>query len=199
MVDMTTPHSQNRALPPMADDMSEHPTRRPDAAKKRSALNQIGHQPIIVTAVAVALVFAGIFGVFAWRAYSGNSPEPERLTASRLQQARVAQASEQLIEKTKGIEATQQQSVDQLQVVQDQLQTMQRLLTAQQNETRKLTEQLGTITGSLDNLRQSFASTTASDDQPAAREQPRRTRSRATATRSRTKAVVQRKRSGARS
>ncbi|WP_249225187.1 hypothetical protein [Tardiphaga alba] len=158
---------------------------------------QIGQQPLLVTAVALVLLFAGIGGVFAWRSWSGSVPEPERLTASRLQQARVAQASEQLIEKTKGIEATQQQSVDQLQVVQDQLLTMQRLLSAQQNETRKLTEQVGVLTSSLDNLRQSFASTSATDDTASARETPRRSRSRATVNnRNRSKAAaVQRKRS----
>ena len=69
--------------------------------------------------------------------------------------------------------------------------------TAQQTETRKLTDQVGTLTTTLDNLRQSFASTTAGDDKPAARETPRRSRSRATVNnRNRTKAAaVQRKRS----
>jgi hypothetical protein len=47
-------------------------------------------------------------------------------------QARATQASEQLVEKTKGLEATQQESIDQLQMVQDQLQTVRRLLAAQQ-------------------------------------------------------------------
>lgn len=194
MVEMTTSHLQNQALPPIDDDASERTPRRRDA---RSPLQDIGQHPILITAFALALVILGTGSIFAWRAYSGTTPEPERLTASRLQQARVAQASEQIIEKTKGIEATQQQSVDQLQVVQDQLMTMQRLLAAQQNETRKLTEQVGTLTTTLDNLRQSFASTTASDDKPAARETPRRSRSRATTNnRNRTKAAaVQRKRS----
>lgn len=193
MVEMTTSHLQNQALPPIDDDV---PARTPLRRGSRSSF-QISQQPIFITAIALVLVILGIGSIFAWRAYSGNAPEPERLTASRLQQARVAQASEQIIEKTKGIEATQQQSVDQLQVVQDQLMTMQRLLTAQQTETRKLTEQVGTLTSTLDTLRQSFASTTASDDKPAARETPRRSRSRATAnSRNRTKAAaVQRKRS----
>jgi uncharacterized protein HemX len=169
-------------------------------ASERSHMWGIGPQPIMVAAAALFLVVIGIGGIFAWRSYSGATPEPERLTASRLQQARVAQASEQLIEKTKGIEATQQQSIDQLQVVQDQLQTMQRLMTAQQNEARKLNEQVGALTSALDNLRQSFASTSATDDKPAVREQPRRSGSRAAASKGRTKMkiVVQRKRPGAR-
>lgn len=193
MVEMTS-QLQNPALPPIVDDEPAHAPRR---ASRHSPFHQIGQQPIVVTAVALVLVLLGIGSIFVWRAYSGSTPEPERLTAARLQQARVAQASEQIIEKTKGIEATQQQSIDQLQVVQDQLQTMQRLLTAQQNDTRKLTEQVGTLTSTLDNLRQSFASTTAGDDKPAARETPRRSRSRATVNnRNRSKAAaVQRKRS----
>lgn len=194
MVEMTTSALQNQALPPIEDDA---PARVPLRRRSQSPLQEIGKQPIVITAVALMLVIIGIGSIFAWRTYSGSTPEPERLTAARLQQARVAQASEQIIEKTKGIEATQQQSIDQLQVVQDQLQTMQRLLTAQQNDTRKLTEQVGTLTSTLDNLRQSFASTTAGDDKPAARETPRRSRSRATVNnRNRSKAAaVQRKRS----
>lgn len=161
----------------------------------------IGQQPIMVAAVALFLVLLGIGGIFAWRSYSGVTPEPERLTAARLTQSRVAQVSEQLVEKTKGIEVTQQQSVDQLQVVQDQLQTVQRLLTAQQNETRKLTEQVGTLTSALDNLRQSFASAPSPDTAKSSsvRERPRRSRSRASATKDRSRAVVQRKRTTSRS
>lgn len=77
---------------------------------------------------------------------------------------------------------------------------MQRLMTAQQNEARKLNEQVGALTSTLDTLRQSFASTSATDDKPAAREQPRRSRSRAAASKGRQKMkiVVQRKRPGAR-
>jgi len=52
------------------------------------------------------------------------------------------QASEQLVEKTKGLEATQQESIDQLQVVQDQLQTVKRLLSAQQADAKRLSEQV---------------------------------------------------------
>ncbi len=191
MVEMTTSHLQNEAMPPIETD----PVSRRTSLGARTSLQGFGDHPIMITAVALAFVILGIGSIFAWRAYSGSTPEPERLTAARLQQARVAQASEQIIEKTKGIEATQQQSIDQLQVVQDQLQTMQGLLTAQQTETRKLTEQVGTLTATLDNLRQSFASTTAGDDKPAARETPRRSRASAN-NRNRSKAAaVQRKRS----
>jgi hypothetical protein len=65
-----------------------------------------------------------------------------------------------------GLEATQQESIDQLQVVQDQLQTVRRLLASQQADTRKLSEQVGSLTEAIEGLRQSFASTQASE--PAA-------------------------------
>ena len=59
-------------------------------------------------------------------------------------------ASDELLETTKGLEATQQQAVDQLQIVQDQL-------VAQQNETKKLSEQIATLTEKLDALQRSVA------------------------------------------
>ena len=95
--------------------------------------------------------------------------------ATRQLQARAAQASEQLVEKTKGLEATQQESIDQLQMVQDQLQTVRRLIAAQQGDTKKLSEQVAGLTEAIEGLRQSFASAQATE--PAA--EPTRKRSRA--------------------
>jgi len=59
-------------------------------------------------------------------------------------------APDELLESTKGLEATQQQAVDQLQIVQDQL-------AAQQAETKKLSKQIATLTEKLDALQQSIA------------------------------------------
>jgi septal ring factor EnvC (AmiA/AmiB activator) len=59
-------------------------------------------------------------------------------------------APNELLESTKGLEATQQQAVDQLQIVQDQL-------AAQQAETKKLSKQIATLTEKLDALQQSIA------------------------------------------
>jgi uncharacterized protein HemX len=124
---------------------------------------RIGSQPIALAAVVLAVLMIGVGSIALWRAYTGTVPEQERVTSARQLQARTAQASEQLVEKTKGLEATQQESIDQLQVVQDQLQTVRRLLSAQQTETRKLSEQVGNLTGAIDGLRQSFASTQSSE------------------------------------
>ena len=126
-------------------------------------LLRLGAQPIALTAAALLLLIAGVTSIAIWRAYTGAAPEADRVVASRQLQARTAQASEQLVEKTKGLEATQQESIDQLQVVQDQLQTMKRLMAAQQADTKRLSEQVATLNESIDGLRQSFASARATD------------------------------------
>ena len=127
----------------------------------------------------------GIGSIALWRAYTGTAPETDRAVAIRQLQARTAQASEQLVEKTKGLEATQQESIDQLQVVQDQLQTVRRLLASQQTDTKKLSEQVGTLTEAIDGLRQSFASARASEARPPsprpANGRPRQSRARSEA------------------
>ncbi len=134
--------------------------------RKTRGMGLIGAQPIALAAGALVLMLLGVGGIGLWRAYTGASPEQDRIIAARQLQVRAAQASEQLVEKTKGLEATQQESIDQLQVVQDQLLTVRRLLAAQQADTRKLSEQVGSLTEAIDGLRQSFASAQANE--PAA-------------------------------
>ena len=138
-----------------------------------SPVARFGGQPIAVAAAALFIVVLGISSIALWRAYTGSAPETDRVVATRQLQARAAQASEQLVEKTKGLEATQQESIDQLQVVQDQLQTVRRLLAAQQTDTKKLSEQVTTLTESIDGLRQSFASA-PSDPTPSVRKPGRK-------------------------
>jgi uncharacterized protein HemX len=137
--------------------------------------SRFGGQPFVIGATALLAIVIGIGAIAAWRAYTGNSPELDRVVASRQLQARATQASEQLVEKTKGLEATQQESIDQLQVVQDQLQTVRRLLAAQQADSKKLSEQVVTLTESIEGLRQSFASARSSDDpSPSVRKSSRK-------------------------
>ena len=162
------------------------------APRSASPIARFGGQPIAIAAAALVIVVVGVTSITLWRAYTGSAPETERVVATRQVQARATQASEQLVEKTKGLEATQQESIDQLQVVQDQLLTVRRLLAAQQVDTRKLSEQVGTLTEAIDGLRQSFASAQAPE--PAAAPAPRKRtakakpRSNRTANRSRAKA-----------
>jgi uncharacterized protein HemX len=124
---------------------------------------RLGSQPIALAAAALLILIAGVTSIAVWRAYTGAAPESDRVVTARLLQARTAQASEQLVEKTKGLEATQQESIDQLQVVQDQLQTVKRLLASQQTDTKRLSEQVATLTESIDGLKRSFASTQATE------------------------------------
>ncbi|MBT1511873.1 hypothetical protein KIP88_15295 [Bradyrhizobium sp. SRL28] len=160
--------------------------------RSASPIARFGGQPIAIAAAALVIVVLGVSSIALWRAYTGSAPETDRVVASRQMQVRAAQASEQLVEKTKGLEATQQESIDQLQVVQDQLLTVRRLLAAQQADTRKLSEQVGTLTEAVDGLRQSFASAQAAE--PAAATAPRKRtakakpRSNRSANRSRAKA-----------
>src|SRR3954464_7716165 len=126
-------------------------------------VSRFGGQPFVIGATALLAIVIGIGAIAGWRAYTGNAPELDRVVVTRQLQARATQASEQLVEKTKGLEATQQESIDQLQVVQDQLTTVRRLLAAQQADTRKLSEQVGTLTESIDSLRHSFASAQSSE------------------------------------
>ena len=137
-----------------------------DLAQDRPSnpLLRLGAQPIALTAAALLLLIAGVTSIAIWRASTGATPETDRVVASRQLQARTAQASEQLVEKTKGLEATQQESIDQLQ-------TVRRLLAGQQADTKKLSEQVGTLTEAIDGLRQSFASAQAAE--PAAASAPR--------------------------
>ena len=78
------------------------------------------------------------------------------------------QLPNELLETTKGLEVTQQQAVDQLQVVQDQL-------VAQHTETKKLSERIAMLAEKLEALQQSVANIPArplppSDTEGAAQE-----------------------------
>jgi uncharacterized protein HemX len=156
----------------------------PTADTNTNGIARIGSQPIALAAVVLVVMVVGAGSIAVWRASTGASPEPDRIVAARQAQAaqvraaevRTAKASEQLIEKTKALETSQQDSIDQLQVVQDQLQTVKRLLAAQQSDTKRLSDQVGELTGAIDGLRQSFAS--ARSAEAASPPSPRKTSAR---------------------
>ena len=129
--------------------------------------SRFGGQPFVIGATALLAIVVGIGAIAAWRAYTGTAPELDRVIATRQLQARATQASEQLAEKTRGLEATQQESIDQLQ-------TVRRLLALQQADSKKLSEQIVTLTESVDGLRQSFASARSDDAAPAVRKSSRK-------------------------
>jgi uncharacterized protein HemX len=128
---------------------------------KINGIGRIGSQPIALAAAVLVVIVIGAGSIAFWRAYSGSSPEQDRIAAIRQVQARTTQASEQLAEKTKALETSQEESIDQLQVVQDQLQATKRQLAAQQADNKRLSEQVADLSGAIDTLKQSFASAQA--------------------------------------
>ena len=67
------------------------------------------------------------------------------------------------------------------------MQTVRRLLAAQQADSKRLTEQVATLTESIDGLRQSFASARADDPVPAVRKSNRKKKIHRSASRKRGK------------
>jgi uncharacterized protein HemX len=135
---------------------------------KINGIGRIGSQPIALAAAALVIIVIGAGSIGIWRAHSGTPPEQDRIAAVRLVQARAAIASEQLADRTKALETSQEESIDQLQVVQDQLQAAKRQLAAQQAENKRLSEQVGDLSGAIDSLKQSFASDQAPEASPHA-------------------------------
>jgi septal ring factor EnvC (AmiA/AmiB activator) len=103
-----------------------------------------------IFAVALGVILIGLGYVLLQRGLAGNSAAvvPSATAAAAI--AAREQVSNELLETTKGLQAIQQQAVDQLQVVQDQL-------VAQKAETKKLSEQIAAVTEKLDALQQSVA------------------------------------------
>jgi septal ring factor EnvC (AmiA/AmiB activator) len=103
----------------------------------------------LIIPLGAALVLIG--GVTAWALGGGKVDAPSPNVAIAPATATSNRASDELLETAKGLQVTQQQAVDQLQVVQDQL-------AAQKAETKKLSEQMAAVTEKLDALQQSVAS-----------------------------------------
>ena len=112
----------------------------------RLAAPRIGRRFIPLLAVCALLVGAGGLILWATGSNSAASVSPS-VTA-------LVQTSNELVEKTGALETTEQQTIDQLQVVQDQL-------AAQQAETKKLTGEIEALHAKLDALAQSAPEMTA--------------------------------------
>ncbi len=146
----------------------------------RNGVGVIGGQPIVLAAAILLVILAGIAGVAVWRASASSSaaPEPNRVVIARkLRQARAALVAKELSEKTRGLELTQQQSIDQLQTLQDDLRSMKRQLAVQQSENQQLSKQVSDLTQAMDGLQQSVASASAA--KPSTHEASRHHRHRA--------------------
>ncbi len=139
-------------------------------------MRHIGSQPVVLAVSALVVIAFGLGSIGAWRAYTRTAPEQERATSARLLQTRAAQVSEELVEKTKDLEQSQQATIDQVRGVEEQLQALKRLLAGQQADTKRLTEQIGGVADAVDTLRRSFASAQSSEAS-APRTTPRSIRS----------------------
>lgn len=156
----------------------------------KNSAAQVGSQPIALAASALIVIVLGAGAMALWRSHSSTAPEQDRVIAARALPASAptadqlsAQTLDQLKEKTSALDATQQESIDQLQTVQDQLQSVKRLLAAQQAETKRLAERVSALTEAIDTLRQSFASARAAEASgPSTRSSSGRTRSDSTKT-----------------
>lgn len=144
------------------------------AEDRRSTLSRIGTQPIALAAATLLVILASFAVVAVWRASAGTSAEQQQ--TDHWLQARTAQASERLVEKTKGLQITQQASIDQLQVVQDQLQQVRKMLASQQADTQRLSDQMSSLNAAIEGLRQSFASTQAAESSSRGAKDGRKTR-----------------------
>lgn len=93
-----------------------------------------------IFAAALGILLTGLGGALLQRGLGSNGAAAPTAAATAREQA-----STELLETAKGLQVTQQQAVDQLQVVQDQL-------VAQKAETKKLSEQITAVTKKLEAL-----------------------------------------------
>jgi hypothetical protein len=128
-------------------------------------------QPIALAAILLLLIVVGIGSVALWRVTAEIVPEVDRVALARLART----ASEQLVERTRSLETSQQESVDQLQILQDELKTVKRLLASEDADKKRLADQVAVLTEAVDGLRQSYASAPP-EPSPAAETRPVRSR-----------------------
>jgi flagellar motility protein MotE (MotC chaperone) len=129
----------------------------------KNGATRVGGQPIALAASALVVIVVGASAMALWRSHASTAREQDRPVATIPLQVNTAQVTDELSEKTRALETTQQESIDQLQTLQDQLQTAKQLLAAQQEDTRRLSAQVSSLTEAIDSLRQSFASARAAE------------------------------------
>jgi uncharacterized coiled-coil protein SlyX len=116
------------------------------------------HQRLIIpVSAACVFIIAGLSLVWGFGGTMAAAP-----SSSVAHTATVEQVSNEILETAKGLGITQQQAVDQLQVVQDQL-------IAQKAETKKLSEQIAALTEKLNALPVASAPTVTAPVSPPKR------------------------------
>jgi uncharacterized coiled-coil protein SlyX len=123
----------------------------PQGGQQAYQVTAMRRRLLITLAAAVVLIGGGWLTLWAVGGSSTVAPAPHPTAVS----AASRRPSDELLETTKGLQVTQQQAVDQLQVVQDQL-------VAQRAEMKKLSEQMAAVSEKLDALQRSIADIPAS-------------------------------------
>jgi septal ring factor EnvC (AmiA/AmiB activator) len=113
----------------------------------------VGVRRLRAFAIALTIISLALGGALFWGFGSSTVAELPSSASAVLAPAH-EQVADEILETAKGLGITQQQAVDQLQVVQDQL-------AMQKAETKRLSEQIAAVTEKLDALQQSIASIAA--------------------------------------
>jgi uncharacterized coiled-coil protein SlyX len=111
----------------------------------RQQAAQAMRRRLVITLVAAVVLIGGGW-ITLWAA--GGNPAVAPAPHVPVPSAASRRPSDELLETTKGLQVSQQQAVDQLQVVQDQL-------VVQRAETKRLSDQIAALTEKLDALQQS--------------------------------------------
>jgi hypothetical protein len=117
---------------------------------------------LIIGAVAALVIMAA---AFSWRI--ANGPQATATPVTNMAPAARSPVLEELVEATKALEVSQQQAIDQLQVLQEQF-------ASQQAETKKSSGEVAALNDKLEALRLSFASISAPLEQA---DEPQRAKS----------------------
>jgi uncharacterized coiled-coil protein SlyX len=118
---------------------------------------QASHRRLVITMVAGLVLIGG--GLTMWAVGRSSVPVQEPPTPPSVSTASQALTGE-LLEANKALKLTQQETVDQLQIVQDQL-------AAQKLETKRLTEQITDLTEKLEALQTTVSNLPASSSTSA--------------------------------
>jgi septal ring factor EnvC (AmiA/AmiB activator) len=141
------------------------------------------HGRLIGGAVAALVIVAA---AFIWRITASPSPPIASALASPVAGAAAAAKNpvlDELVEATKALEVSQQQAIDQLQVVQE-------LLGSQQAEIKKTSGEVAALSDKLESLRQSFASSSTPSPEEADAPQHEKSKPAVTHARGRTHRIV---------
>jgi septal ring factor EnvC (AmiA/AmiB activator) len=133
-----------------------------ESGKDSEAVTRHLHGRLIVGAVAALMIVAA---AFVWRIASGPPSAPQVAAPAP---TATSPALNELVEATKALEVSQQQAIDQLQVLQQQL-------ASQQADAKKSSDEVEALSDKLETLRQSFASISAQPEEADA-PQPRESR-----------------------